>query len=59
MLILSLMSVLIATVLAALLPICVIDPAVLAIIPASGIAGAFVSAFTSAKKNGTLILKED
>ena len=59
MLILSLMSVLIATVLAALLPICVIDPAVLAIIPASGIAGAFVSAFTSAKNNGTLILKED
>lgn len=59
MLILSLISVLIAATLAALLPICVIDSAVLIIIPLSGIAGAIVSAFTSAKKNGTLILKED
>lgn len=59
MLILSLISVIIAATIAALLPICVIDPAVLVIIPSSGVAGAIVSAFTSAKKNGTLILKED
>ena len=59
MLILSGLSVLAAVGLAAALPVCVIDPVALAVIPASGMAGALVSAFTSAKKNGTMILKED